>query len=380
MNVQFSDVIDFIKGIYGKDYIPLHRPVFHGNEKQYLSDCIDSNFVSTVGAQVEEFENDVACFTGSKFAVAVVNGTAALQVSLQLAGVQQGEEVITQAVSFIATCNAISYLGAKPVFVDVDLDTMGMSPQALETFLKKESKLINGHSYNKRTGKRFGACCPMHTFGAPCRIREIVEICNKYGILVVEDAAESLGSFVDNQHVGTFGELAAVSFNGNKIITTGGGGMILTDNEVLANRAKHLTTTAKVPHPYLFMHDEIGYNFRLPSLNASVGRAQIENLVNILNIKRDIHSKYFNFFKDTKWNFFKAPDGLISNYWLNVLFLESAEERNDFLRYSNDKDVMTRPLWGLLSSQPMFKDCQSDDLHNSKWLEERAVNIPSSVP
>ena len=380
MHNQFSEVINFTRSIYGNEYIPLHRPFFNGKEKQYLVDCIESNFVSTVGKEVELFEKDVASFTGSKFAIAVVNGTAALQVSLQLARVQQDEEVITQAVSFIATCNAISYIGARPVFVDIDLDTMGMSPQALEFFLKENSKIRNGHSYNTTTGKRFAACCPMHTFGTPCRIREIVEICNKYGIPVVEDAAESLGSFVEHKHVGVFGELAAVSFNGNKVITTGGGGMILTDDENLAIRAKHLTTTAKVPHPFFFMHDEIGYNFRLPSLNACLGRAQMEKLDEILNIKKNIQLKYFNFFKDTKWNLYKAPENVISNYWLNVLFLDSAEERNAFLKYSNSAGVMTRPLWGLLSNQAMFRDCQTDELINSKWLEERAVNIPSSVP
>lgn len=377
---QLSDIINFIKTLYADDYIPLHRPIFKGNEKRYLIDCIDSNFVSTAGIQVEEFEKDVAHFTGSKYAVAVVNGTAALQISLQLAGVKHDEEVITQAVSFIATCNAISYLGARPVFVDVDLDTMGMSPGTLDSFLRKNSVIRNGRTFNKTTGKRFAACCPMHTFGTPCRIREIVEICNSYGIPVVEDAAESLGSFVENQHVGTFGKVSAVSFNGNKIITTGGGGMILTEDQALAIRAKHLTTTAKVPHPYMFMHDEVGYNFRLPSLNASVGRAQMEKLDEIIRIKKVIHDKYSKFFKDTKWNFFKAPDNVISNYWLNVLFLESAGERDAFLKQSNSDGVMTRPLWGLLSDQAMFQDCQSDDLSNSQWLESHLVNIPSSVP
>ena len=380
MKNQLSDIINFIKTLYADDYIPLHRPVFKGNEKQYLVDCIDSNFVSTAGIQVEEFEKDVALFTGSKYAVAVVNGTAALQISLQLAGVEHDEEVITQAVSFIATCNAISYLGARPVFVDVDLDTMGMSPGALDSFLRKNSIIRNGRTYNKTTGKRFAACCPMHTFGTPCRIREIVEICNNYGIPVVEDAAESLGSFVENQHVGTLGKLSAVSFNGNKIITTGGGGMILTEDQALATRAKHLTTTAKVPHPFMFVHDEVGYNFRLPSLNASVGRAQMEKLDEIIRIKKFIHDKYSNFFKDAKWNFFTAPDNVTSNYWLNVLFLESAAERDAFLKQSNSDGVMTRPLWGLLSNQAMFQDCQRDDLSNSQWLESHLVNIPSSVP
>lgn len=380
MNDSFKEVISFIRSIYGKEYVPLHRPVFEGNERQYLVDCVDSNFVSTVGSQVDEFENQIAKFVGSTYAVAVVNGTAALQIALQLAGVRHGDEVITQSVSFIAICNAISYTGAKPVFVDVDLDTMGMSPDALDSFLRQNSTLRDGHAYNKTTGKRFAACCPMHTFGTPCRVREIVEVCDQFGIPVVEDAAESLGSYLSDRHVGTFGKLAAVSFNGNKVITTGGGGMILTNDEKLARQAKHLTTTAKVAHPYQFIHDEIGYNFRLPNLNACLGIAQMEKLEKILRIKTEIQSLYADFFNNKKWEFFSAPEGRTSNYWLNVVLMGSADERDAFLEYSNGQGVMTRPLWGLLSGQVMFRDCQCDDLVNSKWLEERVVNLPSSVP
>ena len=380
MNDSFKEVINFIRSIYGKEYVPLHRPVFEGNERQYLVDCVDSNFVSTVGSQVDEFEKDVGKFVGSDYAVAVVNGTAALQIALQLAGVGKDDEVITQAVSFIAVCNAVSYIGAKPVFVDVDLDTMGMSPHSLDSFLRKNSTLRDGRAYNKTTGKRFAACCPMHTFGTPCKIREIVEVCDQFGIPVVEDAAESLGSYLSERHVGTFGKLAAVSFNGNKVITTGGGGMILTDDEKLASRARHLTTTAKVAHPYQFIHDEIGYNFRLPSLNACLGRAQMEKLEKILLIKAQVQSLYAEFFYDKKWKLFSAPEGRTSNYWLNVLLMDSSDERDAFLEYSNAQGVMTRPLWGLLSGQAMFRECQADDLVHSRWLEERIVNLPSSVP
>lgn len=380
MNNSFKELVSFIRNIYGKEYVPLHRPVFEGNERQYLIDCVDSNFVSTVGSQVEEFEKQIAKFVGSNYAVAVVNGTAALQIALQLAGVRQNEEVITQSVSFIAICNAISYIGSKPVFVDVDSDTMGMSPNSLDSFLRENSLLRNGQAYNKTTGKRFAACCPMHTFGTPCRVREIVEVCEQFGIPVVEDAAESLGSYLSDRHVGTFGKLAAISFNGNKVITTGGGGMIITNDEKLAFQAKHITTTAKVAHPYQFIHDEIGYNFRLPNLNACLGIAQMEKLQKILRIKTEIQTLYADFFSNKKWEFFSAPEGSISNYWLNAVLMDSSDERDAFLEYSNAHGVMTRPLWGLLSGQAMFRNCQCDDLIHSRLLEERLVNLPSSVP
>ena len=380
MKEKFCEITDFVRTIYGSNYIPLHRPVFEGNEKKYLANCVDSNFVSTVGSQVDDFEREVASFTGASYSIAVVNGTAALQISLQLAGVEPDDEVITQPVTFVAICNAISHAGAKPVFVDVDLDTMGMSPESLNSFLRENAFVSKGRAYNKITGKKFGACCPMHTFGTPCRIEEIVSVCNEFGIPVVEDSAEALGSYISDCHVGNYGLLAALSFNGNKVITTGGGGMILTNNEELADRARHITTTSKVPHPYEFIHDEIGYNFRMPSLNASLGCAQMEKLDKILSIKAEVNSLYFNFFQKTEWKLMTAPIGNTSNYWLNVLIMNSRDERRAFLEYSNSKGVMTRPLWGLMSKQKMFRDCQTDGLTNSKWLEERVVNIPSSVP
>ena len=287
---------DLARNLYGDDFIPLHRPIFEGNERRYLVDCIDSNFVSSVGVKVTEFEEKIAEYTGAKYAVATVNGTAALHVAIELAGVNIGDEVLSQALTFIATCNAISYAGAHPVFVDVDLDTMGMSPDALREFLETHAEKTNSGALNKGTGRRIAACIPMHTFGFPCRIEEIVSICDDWGIAVVEDAAESLGSYVAGRHTGTFGKMATLSFNGNKVITTGGGGMLITDDPELAKRAKHITTTAKVPHPYEFVHDEIGYNYRMPNLNAALGCAQMERLEEFLTIKSEIASKWGEFF------------------------------------------------------------------------------------
>ena len=289
-------LVDFSKRIFGDEFIPLHRPVFEGNERQYLLDCIDSNFVSSVGSRVTDFEKAVASFTGSKYAVATVNGTSALHAAIELSGVKHNDEVISQALTFVATCNAIDYAGARPVFVDVDIDTMGMSPTALSAFLNTHAEKRNGQVFNKTSGKRISACIPMHTFGLPCRIEKLAEICANWGIALIEDAAESLGSFVGNRHTGTFGRLATLSFNGNKVITTGGGGMIITDDAGLATRAKHITTTAKVPHSYEFFHDEIGYNYRMPNLNASLGCAQMERLEEFLSIKTKLANQWGDFF------------------------------------------------------------------------------------
>lgn len=361
-------------------FIPLHRPVFEGNERQYLVDCIDSNFVSSVGARVTEFEQQVATFTGARFAVATVNGTAALHVALELAGVERDDEVITQALTFIATCNALSYTGAHPVFVDVDRDTMSMSPDALRRFLELHAESREGQLWNKTSGRRIVACVPMHTFGLPGRIEEIAQICEAWGLVLVEDAAESLGSYVGKRHTGTFGQLATLSFNGNKVITTGGGGMIITNDEELAKRAKHLTTTAKVPHPYEFVHDQVGYNYRLPNLNAALGCAQMERLPQFLDIKAQVAAQYAAFFDSIGITFARSREGTQANYWLNAIVLDSLDERNAFLTYTNSKDVMTRPIWRLMTSLEMFNHCQHDGLENSIWLEERVVNLPSSVP
>ena len=384
MNVQrqatFQSIVDFIRAVYGHDYVTLHRPVFEGNEKQYLIDCINSNFVSSVGAKVTEFEQQMVAFTGARYAVATVNGTAALHVALQLVGVERDDEVITQALTFIATCNALSYAGAHPVFVDVDLDTLGMSPTRLQQFLASHAEVRDGRAFNKSTGRRLAACVPMHTFGIPCRIEEIVAVCDEYCIAVVEDAAESLGSYVGTRHTGTFGRLATLSFNGNKVITTGGGGMIITDDAALATYAKHLTTTAKVPHPFEFVHDEVGYNYRLPNLNAALGCAQMERLPELLAVKADLAKRYAEFFDSLDIAFMHTPLGTTSNNWLNAIVLKSQQERDAFIEFTNSRGVMTRPIWRLMSRLAMFSQCQHDGLANSQWLEDRVVNIPSSVP
>ena len=377
---RFDALVAHVREIYGPGDLPLHRPVFEGREKQYLTDCIDSNFVSSVGARVSEFEMQVARFAGTRFAVATVNGTAALHMALHIAGVQRGDEVIGQALTFVATCNALSYAGARPVFLDVDRDTLGLSPARVRQWLGNNAEIRAGQAFNRRTGARIAACVPMHTFGLPCRIEDIVKVCAEYGIPVVEDAAESLGSYVGHRHTGGFGSLGAFSFNGNKIITTGGGGMIVTDDEALARRAKHLTTTAKIPHPYEFVHDEVGYNYRLPNLNAALGCAQMEKLDVMLAIKAEVAARYRSFCSNAGLRFLEPREGTRSNFWLNAILLDSRAERDACLQYTNAHGVMTRPVWRLMSSLEMFKDCQNDGLENSRWLEERVVNLPSSVP
>ena len=377
----FADqLIELVRGIHGTGFIPLHRPIFEGKERQYLIDCIDSNFVSSVGEKVKEFESLCTIFVNVKHGVASVNGTAALHTALMVSGVKEGDEVITQALTFVATCNAISYCGARPVFIDVDRDTMGLSPYALEKWLSRNAVRRNGVTYNRKSGARLSACVPMHTFGFPMRVSEVADICDNYGLAMIEDAAESLGSFVGTRHTGTFGDLATLSFNGNKVITTGGGGMILSNSEELANRSLHLMTTAKVQHPYEFVHDEIGYNYRLPNLNAALGCAQIEYLPSMLKSKSEIADTYREFFSYHGIEFMDGIDGTTPNYWLNAIVLSSKEERDSFLQHLNNAQVMSRPIWRLMSKLAMFKDCERDMLENASWLEDRVVNIPSSVP
>ena len=377
---MINSFLKYTRELFGAGFIPLHRPVFEGNEREYLIDCIDSNYVSSVGAKVMEFENRVADFTGSKHAIATVNGTAALHVAIKLAGVKPGDEVISQALTFVATCNAISYAGAEPVFIDVDLDTMGLSPASLQRFFEENAEKRATGTFNITSGKRISACVPMHTFGIPCRIAEINQICAHWDIALIEDAAESLGSYVGSRHTGTFASMATLSFNGNKVITTGGGGMIITDDSELAERAKYITTTAKVPHPYEFVHDEIGYNYRMPNLNAALGCAQMERLDKFLMIKSQLANQWGAFFDQNDVRFVRAIDRNKANHWLNAIVLDSKEDRDKFLKVTNDNGVMTRPIWTLMSKLSMFKDCQSDGLENSLWLEDRVVNIPSSVP
>lgn len=376
-----EEIASYIRSLFGnKEFIPLHEPRFIGNEKQYLINAIDSTFVSSVGEYVNKFEKNFAEFTNSKYCVATVNGTSALHTSLLVAGLEREDEVITQSLSFVATSNAISYIGAKPIFLDVDLDTMGLSPSAIKNFLEKNCFLRDGYCINKTTGNVIKVCVPMHTFGHPCRIDEICEVCKEWNIIVVEDCAESLGSYYKDIHTGNFGLISCFSFNGNKIITSGGGGAIITNDESLAKKAKHLTTTAKVPHPYEFVHDEIGFNYRMPNLNAALLVAQLENLQKYIENKRELAKIYKEYFSTTNnIKFINEPEFSQSNYWLNSIKFDSKQHRDEFLEYSNSNGVMTRPIWKLTNTLKMYKDFQTDSLNNSIFLEKRIVNIPSSV-
>lgn len=381
-NNDYHSIIEFIRKLYNtpESFIPLHAPVFLGNEKKYLNDCIDSTFVSSVGKYVDRFEEMVAKYTGAKKAIVTVNGTNALHIALITVGVKPGDEVITQPLTFIATANAIDYAGAQPVFLDVDKNTMGLSPQSLCNWLKNNVKTDTktGKPVNKTSGKIISACIPMHTFGHPCRIDDIINICNRFNIPVVEDAAESLGSYYKNQHTGTFGKLGVLSFNGNKTITTGGGGMLLTKDENLGNHIKHLTTQAKVAHSWEYIHDHIGFNYRMPNINAALGIAQMERIEDFLTNKRETAQLYESFFNDSDIEFLKEPIDCKSNYWLNAILLENIDNRNEFLRFTNENGIMTRPIWRLMNKLEMFRNCQTDELLNSVWLESRIVNIPSS--
>ena len=397
--MDYQAIIDFIRSLYpGKETIPLHEPYFGGNEKKYVLDCIETNYVSSVGKYVDRFEEVIRDFTGAKYAIATVNGTAALHIALKLAGVQPGDLVITQPLTFIATCNAITYCGAEPVFVDIDSDTLGMSPDSLESWLEQNVDIVDKGlegletpcsklsqlsqpflSIHKETRRHISACVPMHTFGHPCKIDRIVDICNCYHIPVVEDAAESIGSYYKGKHTGTFGKLGILSFNGNKTITTGGGGMILTDDDELGPLAKHITTTAKKPHPWKFEHDMIGYNYRLPNINAALGCAQMEILPEILQNKRETARKYQEFFnKIDDIEFIHEPSDSISNYWLNAILLKDEEERNKFLDYAYSQKVMCRPAWTLMNKLPMFNLCLSSHLNISEEISSNIINIPSS--
>ena len=377
---MYETAIDFIRSIYGSErVIPLHEPRFIGNEKKYLNDCIDSTFVSSTGKFVDEFEEKIAKYTGAKYAVATSNGTSALHIALLLANVAKNDEVITQPLTFVATCNAISCCGANPIFIDVDKETMGLSPLSLQAYLEKNAYIKNQQCINNKTGKVIKACVPMHTFGQPCRIDEIKEICDKYHISLIEDAAESLGSFYKNKHTGTFGQMGVISFNGNKIITAGVGGCIITDDETLAKKAKHLTTTAKVPHKWKFVHDAIGFNYRMPNLNAALLVAQLEQLDGFLENKRLLANKYKKFFKKSDIVFVTEVENSKSNYWLNTIILKDEQQRDLLLDEANSKGVMVRPIWVLMNKLPMFKESQCGDLSHADWLEQRVVNIPSSV-
>ena len=377
---MYQNIVNFIKELYGQDNVPLSVPKFIGNEKKYLNMCIDTTFVSSVGKFVDRFENDMAVYTGAKRAVVCVSGTNALHMAMMLAGVEREDEVLTQALTFIATCNAISYIGAHPVFIDVDKHTMGLSPDAVKAWLAEYGEVRNGQCYNKKTGRRVKACVPMHTFGHPVRIEELAAICEEWSLELVEDAAESIGSKYKGKHTGLFGKVGVLSFNGNKTITTGGGGMLLFNDEELAALAKHLTTQAKIPHRWEFRHDHIGYNYRMPNINAALGCAQLEHLDEYIADKRSTATAYAEFFKHIEdVQFFTEPEHCFSNYWLNAVILKDHEAQQNFLQETNDHGVMTRPIWELMSRLPMFEHCQHDQLENTIFFADRVVNIPSSV-
>ena len=376
----FSQIIDFIKSLYpGENPVPLHAPRFIGNEKKYVADAIDSTFVSSVGRYVDRFEEMICEITGANFAVATVNGTCGLHVSLKLAGVQPDDEVITQPLSFVATANAISYCGARPIFLDVERKTLGLDPTALERYLQAHARIKEDTCYNTATGKRIMACVPMHTFSHPCRIDAIADICRRYNIALIEDAAESLGSTYKGRHTGTFGLFGIYSFNGNKTVTCGGGGAIVTNDETLAKRAKHITTTAKTPHPYEYVHDMTGYNYRMPNLNAALACAQLEQLDSFIENKRELARLYQKYFGSLDIPFIHEPEHARSNYWLNAIILPDRKRRDEFLEATNKAGVITRAIWRLLNKLEMYKDCQTDALTNAQWLEDRMANIPSSV-
>ncbi|ENM5726499.1 LegC family aminotransferase [Vibrio mimicus] len=371
-------LVEFVRDQYQtQEFIPLHAPTFTGNEKAYVMETIDSTFVSSVGKFVDEFERKMEAFTGSARAVATVNGTAALHAALYMAGVERGDLVITQALTFVATCNALYHMGAEPIFVDVSPVSLGLCPKAVNAFLEENAEVTEAGCIHKQTGRRIKAVVPMHTFGHPVELDELVAVCLKWNITLVEDAAESLGSFYKGKHTGTLGEFGVVSFNGNKIITTGGGGMVLCGTEEAGRRTKHVTTTAKVPHPYEFFHDEPGFNYRMPNLNAALGCAQMEVLERYLAQKRQLAHEYQAFFAGSDVTFVVEPEYAQSNYWLNAIICADAQQRNELLEQTNAAGVMTRPIWQLMHRLPMFKHALRGDLNNSQWLEEHLINLPS---
>lgn len=378
---KFEPIIEFIRKLYKTEsFIPLHVPYFFGNEKKYLNECIDTGFVSSVGEFVNRFEEMMREYTGSKYAIAAVNGTAALHAALHLIGTGINDEVLTQPLTFVATANAIAYCKAEPVFIDVQKETLGLDPDKLAEYVKKNGeRKRGGEVYNRKTGRRISACLPVHIFGHPNRIDDIVSVCESYGIPVIEDAAESLGTTYREKHTGTYGRMGVFSFNGNKTMTTGGGGIIVTDDDTLGKDAKYITTTAKRPHKWEYYHDMLGFNYRMPNINAALGCAQLEQLPGFLRDKRDIAREYADFFKTMDIELITEPENARSNYWLNAVILKDKDERDAFLEYTNTNKVMTRPVWRLMTELPMYRDCERGDLTTAKWLEERVVNIPSSI-
>lgn len=381
--MTYAPLARFIKQHYpeNKDgIIPLHEPVLDGREKEYLIDCIESGYVSSVGHYVTKFESILKEITGAKHVVAMVNGTCALHIAMIVSGVETNTEVITQPLTFIATCNAIEYMKAKPVFIDVDLTTMGMCPKALKKFIENNTQERNGQRYNVSTNRKISACLPMHVFGHACQIDEILKICRKYNIPLIEDSAEAIGSYYKGKHLGTFGELGMISFNGNKTVTCGGGGALITNDDTIAKKARHLSTTARIIEGFEFVHDRVGYNYRMTNVNAAIGCAQLERLDEFIRVKRNMANAYEAVIKDfLSIDFMVEPENSKSNYWFNTLKLKNKGERDLFLKFMNDQAIQCRPVWKLMPDMPMFKDCQHDDIKNARALYERLVNVPSSA-
>ncbi|HHF2913403.1 aminotransferase DegT [Vibrio parahaemolyticus] len=377
--MKATSIVEFVRDTYKTDeFIPLHAPTFDGNEKAYVMETIESTFVSSVGKFVDDFERKIEAYTGTAKAVATVNGTAALHAALYMADVQRGDLVVTQALTFVATCNALYHMGAEPIFLDVSPVSLGLCPKAVDAFLEENAEVTDAGCIHKKTGRRIKAVVPMHTFGHPVELDELVAVCLKWNITLVEDAAESLGSFYKGKHTGTIGDFGAVSFNGNKIITTGGGGMVLCKTQELGARTKHVTTTAKVPHPYEFFHDEPGFNYRMPNLNAALGCAQMEVIEQYLKQKRVLAEGYNDFFKGSDIKFITEPEYAQSNYWLNAIICSDKESREEILSVTNDSGVMTRPIWQLMHRLPMFENAIRGDLTYSEFIEAHLINLPST--
>ncbi|WP_144393557.1 LegC family aminotransferase [Pleionea sediminis] len=374
-----EELVAFIRDIYStNEFIPLHAPTFNGNESRYVQETIDSTFVSSVGKFVDDFEKKIEALTGTKKAVATVNGTAALHTALYMAGVRAGDIVITQALTFVATCNALYHMGAEPAFVDVSPESLGLCPKALDSFLSEHAEVNNGECFLKSSQKRIRAVVPMHTFGHPVELDEIIDVCRRWSLSLVEDAAESLGSYYKGKHTGCFGDFGALSFNGNKIITTGGGGIVLCSTAESGSRAKYITTTAKVPHAYEFFHDEAGFNYRMPNINAALGCAQMESLESFLKAKRQLAEYYLEFFTGSECQFVSEPTYARSNYWLNAVICPDESSREQLLKETNEMGVMTRPIWKLMHRLPMYQNALRDSLEQSELIESRLVNLPSS--
>ncbi len=381
MTPTSSQLIDFIRSIYrSEEGIPLHAPTFGASERKYLMDCLDSTFVSSVGAYVDRFEDEFARYTGAAKAVLVVNGTAGLHMALRLVGVEPGELVLTQSLSFVATCNAIAYCGAQPLFADVDRETLGLSPLAMDALLQDVARRDENGAVHRVSGRRIRACVPMHTFGHPVDLDGLVAVCDKWGIALVEDAAEALGSLYHGRHVGLSGRVGVFSFNGNKIITTGGGGALVFTDTLLAARARHLTTTAKQPHAWEFVHDELGYNYRMPNINAALGCGQLERLPAFVKGKRALAANYAEFLRGSDLTFCAEPFGTRSNYWLCAAVCNDRAARDSLLTEMNAKGVGVRPVWTPMHQTAMYLDAPRGPLPITEFLADRLLNLPSSVP